>query len=306
MSDPIAALNSVARAWGALAWAVTWQLALLVGVFALVSLAMRRSSPGLRYWLWQIAAIKLLVMPVWGISLPLPPARPATSPAPNVRLSARPGETPGAASAGWGWARTWIAATGGSAGPTAGGRPPTARLDGRAWLFLGWALAVALQAAAILHRRGLLERLLLQARPADDPALLAEARALSGAIGLRWVPEVRIADVPGSPFVCGLWSPVLVLPRGLVGSVGPESLRPVLLHELAHLQRRDLLWGWIPALARLLYFFHPAAYYIDYRIRLERELACDQAAMLLSGQGAAGYATTLVEIVSQSSRSLVT
>jgi hypothetical protein len=258
MSDLIAALNGVARGWAALAWAVTWQSALLVGVFALVSLAMRRSSPGLRYWLWQIAAIKLLVMPVWGISLPLPPARPATRPGPAVRLSARPGdgETPGAASADWGWARRWIAATGGGAGPTAGGRPPTARLDGRAWLFLGWALGVALQAAAILHRRGLLERLLRQARPADEPALLAAARELSGAVGLRRVPQVLIADVPGSPFVCGLRRPVLVLPRALVDSVGPDSLRPVLLHELAHLQRRDLLWGWIPALARLLYFFN--------------------------------------------------
>jgi beta-lactamase regulating signal transducer with metallopeptidase domain len=55
-----------------------------------------------------------------------------------------------------------------------------------------------------------------------------------------------------------------------------------------------------------LYFFHPAAYYIEYRIRLESELACDHAAMVLSGQCAAGYATTLVEIVSHSSRSLLT
>jgi beta-lactamase regulating signal transducer with metallopeptidase domain len=50
-----------------------------------------------------------------------------------------------------------------------------------------------------------------------------------------------------------------------------------------------------------LYFFHPAAHYIVYRARLERELACDQAAMVLTGLAAAGYATTLVDVVSRSS-----
>ena len=61
------------------------------------------------------------------------------------------------------------------------------------------------------------------------------------------------------------------------------------------------MWDWIPAIARLLYVFHPAAHYIAHRARLERELACDQAAMVLTGQDAAGYASTLVAVVSRSS-----
>jgi beta-lactamase regulating signal transducer with metallopeptidase domain len=60
------------------------------------------------------------------------------------------------------------------------------------------------------------------------------------------------------------------------------------------------LWDWIPTVARLIYFFHPAAHYVAYRGRLERELACDQAAMALSGQGAGGYASTLVDVVARS------
>lgn len=50
-----------------------------------------------------------------------------------------------------------------------------------------------------------------------------------------------------------------------------------------------------------MYVFHPAVHYVAYRARLERELACDQAAMVLTGQGADGYASTLIEVVSRSS-----
>ena len=76
MTPGIEALNRLARAWMGLAWAVVWQSTLLVGVFALVALGMRRSSPSLRYWLWQIAAIKLLVMPLWSVSILLPATPP--------------------------------------------------------------------------------------------------------------------------------------------------------------------------------------------------------------------------------------
>src|SRR5262249_8975108 len=100
------------------------------------------------------------------------------------------------------------------------------------------------------------------------------------------------------PFVCGLFRPLLVLPRGLLLVLDAGQWRQVLLHELAHLKRRDLGWGWIPEIARLVYFFHPVAHWACWRIRLERELACDQLAMALGGRGAADYALVLVHVVS--------
>ncbi len=302
MNPSIETLNALARAWTGLVWAVAWQSTLLVGVFALVALGMRRSSPSLRYWVWQIAAIKLLVMPLWGVSilLPAPSDRDtgaSSKASPPARSEGEIGSRPDD------WRRAF------DQDATADGRPSEARkgwlgslpVDWHAWLLIGWGLAIAGQVAAIAHQRELLKRLLCRATPAADPALIALVAELSGRIGLRRQPEVMTADGEGSPFVCGLHRPTLVLPRGLVGSLDPESLRSVLLHELAHIRRRDLLWDWIPASVRLLYFFLPAAHYIVYRARLERELACDQAAMVLNGQDAASYASTLIEVVSRSS-----
>jgi Zn-dependent protease with chaperone function len=302
MTSAIGGFNRLATTWAGLAWAVTWQSALLVGVFAMIALAMRRSSPALRYGLWQVAAIKLLVMPLWGIAIALPdlPRRAAglhSEAGPHARPSHEPGARLGDRARSLGGS----AAAGGRPLETEADRPRIARIEWPAWLLVGWGLVVAGQVAANARQRNRLERLLRRCTPAGEPALLELVAELSDRIGLRRPPEVLIADDEGSPFVCGLRRPALVLPRGLAGSLDPDSLRAVLVHELAHLRRRDLVWDWIPAIARILYFFHPAAHYVAYRARLERELACDQAAMVLTGQRADGYASTLIEVASRAS-----
>ncbi|MFI5457045.1 MAG: M56 family metallopeptidase [Isosphaerales bacterium] len=63
----------------------------------------------------------------------------------------------------------------------------------------------------------------------------------------------------------------------------------------------DLFWDWFPAIARMLFFFHPVAHWAAGRILLERELACDQAAMNLSNRDAASYARMLVQVASAAS-----
>jgi beta-lactamase regulating signal transducer with metallopeptidase domain len=295
----VEALNGAGDVAASLAWAVTWQSTLMVGAVAMIAKGLRRSSPGLRCWLWRIAAIKLLAMPLWVVTIALEPSprrgarSEAVSPArsgveaalPADRPRALDGETigplPREAEAAWSW---------------------IARVDWQAWLLMGWGLAVSWQVAAIARQRSLLERLLGRATPADDPALLALTAELSGRIGLR-PPRVVIIEGAGSPFVCGLRCPTLVLPRELSRTLDPSSLRPILLHELAHLRRRDLVWDWIPATARVLYFFHPAAHYIEDRAHLERELACDQAAMVLAGLAPADYAAALIEALSRPSAS---
>jgi hypothetical protein len=298
-------LNAVAVAWAGLVWAVVWQSTLLAFAVAGASLLLRRSAPGVRYWLWQIVALKLLLMPFWTVAVPLPalsrPDPPRVAPAKPTgggrldldRLTfavRRPG--PGAEN-------------GDTLPATASGRSWLIRVDWKSWLLLGWLLAVTGQVAGIVRQRGKLARLLRESEPASDPELLATLRELSGRIGLRRPPAVVITEGDGSPFVCGLRRPAMVLPRGLIGSLDADQWRQVLLHELAHIKRGDLIWGWVPELARVLFFFHPVSHWVAFRIRLERELACDQAAMALTGLGASGYAETLVRVVSHASRPAV-
>ena len=62
MNPAISQLNTAGEAWTGLMLAVLWQSTLLAVVIAMAALAARRSSPAVRYWLFQILAIKLLVM----------------------------------------------------------------------------------------------------------------------------------------------------------------------------------------------------------------------------------------------------
>ncbi|HLJ10028.1 MAG TPA: M56 family metallopeptidase, partial [Planctomycetaceae bacterium] len=91
----------------------------------------------------------------------------------------------------------------------------------------------------------------------------------------------------------------------LTARLSPAELRHVLLHELAHVRRLDLVWGWTGEIARVVYFFHPLAHWLCYRMRLERELACDTIAMSLSGQNASEYVATLVRVISHASEPTV-
>ena len=89
------------------------------------------------------------------------------------------------------------------------------------------------------------------------PELAALVAELAHEIGLRRVP-VAVSVAGDCPlFVCGLWQPRLVLPSRLLASLSRAERRQVILHELAHIKRHDLIWGWPVEIARIVYFFHP-------------------------------------------------
>ena len=72
MLTTISTLNGWAGGWLGAMFAVLWQSTLLIAIAALVSWCLRRSSPVVRYWLWQIVALKLLLMPFWTFAVPWP------------------------------------------------------------------------------------------------------------------------------------------------------------------------------------------------------------------------------------------
>jgi len=167
----------------------------------------------------------------------------------------------------------------------------------------GWAegwLKVIWQLLRLLRQRVWLARLLRQS-VAPDGELAQLVAELPAGIGLRRPPIAVCVGGDCPLFVCGLWQPRLVLPSPLMSSLGPAERRQVILHELTHLKRRDLIWGWTAEIAQMVYFFHPLVWWVGYRLRLERELACDQLAMAHSGHPPGDYAQTLVQVVSHAS-----
>ncbi|HVW39290.1 MAG TPA: M56 family metallopeptidase, partial [Pirellulales bacterium] len=297
------AFNDWSASLTSLAAAIVWQSTLWAALAAGVCWLLKRSAPALRYWCWQIVALKLLLMPWWIVVVPLPSflaenaaeTSPGTSgitenhektlgiamdrPAPLLPAEAADGEnlkTPGL----FNFLR---------------------QLTWRSWLVVVWLAGITWQVALLVVQRNRLRRLLSRATSASDPHLLAQIEDVAARLGLSRRPRVVLTGDQAAPFVCGFFRPVLALPRELAAELDAAQLRDVLLHEFGHLKRRDLLLGWLPALARTIYFFHPAAHWVSFRIRLERELACDQLAMALGGRSAGEYAEVLFQVISRAS-----
>ncbi|MEW4571418.1 M56 family metallopeptidase [Tautonia sp. JC769] len=296
-------LNTWSAAWAAMTWAIVWQSTILAAVVAVAARGLRGAMPEIRYWLWQAVAIKLMLMPFWVVSVGMPgvvrgpigagggeesagdagigdgvPVWPTALEAEGMPDGGAP---PGGRSAGWAWG--------------------VGRISWASWALMTWLVGIGAGVVVLARQHAGLSRLLCGAEPMTDRTWGGWIEGAAEALGLRRPPRTLVTPGSGSPFVCGLIRPTLVLPGSLVASLDPMAARRVLVHELAHLKRGDLLWGWIPEIARRIYWFHPVAHLAAARARFERELACDRIAMAHSGRDPVGYARTLVHVVSQGS-----
>ncbi len=98
------------------------------------------------------------------------------------------------------------------------------------------------------------------------------------------------------PVVLGFRNPAIVLPAWALHDLSAAELRPVLIHELAHLRRHDDWTNLLQKAARAILFFHPAVWWIDARLSLEREMACDDAVVAATGNPRA-YAGCLIDLL---------
>jgi bla regulator protein BlaR1 len=82
-----------------------------------------------------------------------------------------------------------------------------------------------------------------------------------------------------SPCLLGFLRPRLLLPTGLRDRFSREELRLVFLHELAHLQRRDIAFNWLLEIVASIHWFNPLVWMVCDRMRADREEACDAFAL---------------------------
>lgn len=92
--------------------------------------------------------------------------------------------------------------------------------------------------------------------------------------------HVAETDELGSPALCGVFRPSILLPQGWVDSLKPQELRCVLLHEMGHLQRGDILWRWGFLIARAIHWFNPLVWIAERSFRINQEMACDEWVLL--------------------------
>jgi len=117
-------------------------------------------------------------------------------------------------------------------------------------------------------------------------------------MGLRVPVALLETAAVGSPALFGFLRPRLLLPVGLMRSFSPEELRYVFLHELSHIKRRDILTGWLMTALQILHWFNPLVWLAFYRMRVDRELACDALALSYAKEEEnQGYGRTIIKLL---------
>jgi len=114
-------------------------------------------------------------------------------------------------------------------------------------------------------------------------------RAFVGVVPVKSSPTIP------EPSVVGVFRPVILLPDGIDAHLTPLQLKSVLLHEMAHVRRRDNLTGLIHRVGEMLFWFHPLIWWIGARLNDERERACDED-VLIGGIEPKAYAESILRI----------
>jgi bla regulator protein BlaR1 len=104
-------------------------------------------------------------------------------------------------------------------------------------------------------------------------------RELAHGIGLYRTILLKESALVQVPMVIGYLKPIILVPMGILAGLPADQLEAVLLHELAHIRRRDYLINILQSLAESLLFFNPAIWWISSLIRIERENCCDDVAI---------------------------
>jgi beta-lactamase regulating signal transducer with metallopeptidase domain len=142
----------------------------------------------------------------------------------------------------------------------------------------------------------------IRSLPSADVNTLDEVLTLSEWIGLKRMPDVRATNDEMTPYVFGFRRPVLVLPERLMRMLDPSERRGLILHELAHIRRKDPLIRGLQGLAGVFFFFFPPVLWVSRRVEHFTEMACDRWAIAGSEVEPCTYAGAVVKVVKELGR----
>ena len=273
---------------------------LLAGAVALILAALRVRASGTRHAAWTAVLVAMLLMPVLpysvarlAISLPsLPrvgeaPSAPQVDsrpvPAPAARVVEEPGTTPRFAPA--------PAEVAAETSPAQEGRRPVWPIlaltaYGIGFLLLLAHLALGWKAAARIRRSG---------------RRIAPQNAVTPLVPAANETPILESDLVAAPVTIGVLRPSVLLPTAWK-SWPEQDLRAVLAHELAHVKRRDPLVAFLASINRCAFWFHPLAWWLQRKLAVAAELACDDAAVRTFGEPRR-YAAVLLNVAEAMRRS---
>lgn len=114
-------------------------------------------------------------------------------------------------------------------------------------------------------------------------------------MGLKRQVRFRLSSRVNVPLVIGYFKPLILLPLSVLSHLDPKQLEAVIIHELAHIRRNDYLLNLLKVTIETILFFSPFVWLCSRLAETEREYACDDHVLQLTGEPLV-YAHTLMKI----------
>jgi beta-lactamase regulating signal transducer with metallopeptidase domain len=268
-----------------------------------LAVLMRRASASTRHFLWACAIAAAALMPVmmmalpqWRLSSPAAFARLGSvveSPAPHAVAIKPP---PAGATEKSKSQPTLLNQPGAPSIPTMVPRPQRPTPHAVNYSSIAISVWTAGTTAVLLYMFVGFLIALRRCRLATrfDGVWVDEAQVVARALNIGCPITIVESERSITPMVCGFWHPTIVMPRG-AGLWPRERLRIVVLHELAHVKRRDYLTHVVAQFVCAFYWFNPVAWVAARCLSTERDRACDDF-VLAKGTKGSDYARHLLEI----------
>ena len=298
--------NQLGSQWQTLMVPLLFQGSLAIVVVWAIGSCWPKLPASKRHWLWRLAYIKLLVLVCWQSPLKLPVLPPPTTPIPITnpthaaiasptlqRSDFLPRSAP---------RNLELATPETKLAPqkevAADNRPNVAAILGTLWLFgvvayLGRAITLWWKTKRLRK-----EGQTLAATPLHDQ-FVTTCRELN----IRSAPRLLSHSSVNSPLVVGCLHPTVIIPTPDKTNLSSSEAKLIFAHELAHIARHDLWWGWLRVLTESLTFFNPLVWLARRHWNLTQEMACDETVITRTQVSTSIYQTALLRTIEQNSSS---
>jgi beta-lactamase regulating signal transducer with metallopeptidase domain len=283
----IAQISYVTEIWWQWMSSMFWQASLLVLLVTLVDMAIRRWAwPQVRYVLWGLVFLKLIIPPAWQMPTSIVSWLQAGFESQvSVRIETEDMDSE--------------AKPPPFAVPPVRSRNPETSEKGfpvwQAGIFLGWFAGLLAFGLTLLIRMARLRKQQLTQKNRRIPEWFSKLLTQTARdMRLKHIPAVVFSEKATGPAVFGLLRPALLLPEGYLEKLPEQQAAHVLLHELCHLKRGDLVLHWFSLVLQVIYWFNPLLFWARRQMRHVCEICCDLSVANILRERTHDYRNTIL------------
>lgn len=302
-------LNNIAQTWWTWMGSMFWQVSLLILFITMLDFVLRKWAwPQVRYALWLLILLKLLIPPTWSLKTSLvsyirphiegrivqqfPMHSRAETKKPES-LKADGSERHAQANLPGEELRQHVIIR--ETSPAVFTVAPTIKPTWQTLAMVIWLLGILLLCAVLVGKMMRLRHWHKQQKKQGIPLWFHELLVKTAQhFDITRLPAIVFNDKAVTPAVYGMFRPVMLLPANYFDKLSAEEAQHVLLHELAHLKRGDLWLNGLTLIMQIIYWFNPLLIWARRQMKHVREICCDLTVANVLREKTPAYRQTLL------------